>query len=217
VIATVPSKAPRRPGAILRQGSCIQRIDLDRPVDVLQGARALGAKRQGELVAYLLVDAGRQHDRSGLGQTFQPRRHVDRVAEHVLVGDDDVAEMKPDAEGLAAIGGRAGVALDHAALQLDGRAYRLDGTAELDQHAVTHRLDDAAVEALDHRRHQLGEMGTQIDQRALLVGAHQPAVAVDVGDQDGREAPVGGRGLHRPVCQPPAARCAAGRADRRAT
>ena len=175
------------------------------------------AERQGELVAHLLVDAGRQHDRAGLGQALQARRDVDRVAEHVLVGHDDVAEMQADAEGLAALGGRAGVALDHAALQLDRRAHRLDGAAELDQHAVAHRLDDAAMEALDHRRHQLGEMRTQVDERPLLVGAHQAAVAVDVGEQDGRETTVGARARHRRGCQPPAVRCAAGRADRRAT
>ena len=91
------------------------------------------------------------------------------------------------------LGRQAGVALDHAALQLDRRAHRLDGAAELDHHAVAHRLDDAAMEALDHRRHQLGEMRAQIDERLLLVGAHQAAVARHVGEQDGGEAAIGAR------------------------
>ena len=95
------------------------------------------------------------------------------------------------------LGGQFDVALDHAALQLDGRAHRLDGAAELDQHAVADRLDDAAMEALDDRRHQLGEMRAQIDQRLLLVGAHHAAVAVDVREQDGREPPVGAVVGHR--------------------
>ena len=99
--------------------------------------------------------------------------------------------MQADAEGLPALGRRAAVALDHAALQLDGRPHRFDGAGELDQHAVAHRLDDAAVEALDDRRHELGEMRPQVVERPLLVGAHQAAVAGDVGEQDGRQPAVG--------------------------
>ena len=98
--------------------------------------------------------------------------------------------MQADAEGLAPIGGQLGVALEHAALQFDGRAHRLDGAAELDHHAVADRLDDAAMETLDDRPHQFGEMRTQIDERLLLVGAHQAAVAVDVGEQDRREPTI---------------------------
>ncbi len=174
-------------------------------------------KGKRELVAHLFVDAGRQHDRARLGQPLQARRDIDRIAEHVLVRCDDVAQMQADAEGLPAFGRYPEVALDHAALQLDGRSHRFDRAGELDQHAVAHRLDDAAAEALDDRPDELGEMGVQIVEGALLVGAHQAAVAVDVGEQDGRQPTIGGRGGHRCLRQPPDVRCAAGRADRRAT
>ena len=98
--------------------------------------------------------------------------------------------------------GSADIALEHAALQLDRRAHRLDGAGEFHQHAVAHRLDDAAMEALDHRADQLGEMRTQIVEGPLLVGAHQAAVAVDVGEHDGRQTTIGARARHRDGCQP---------------
>jgi hypothetical protein len=125
--------------------------------------------------------------------------------------------MQADAEGLAALGGRADIALEHAALQRDGRTHRLDGAAELDQHAVAHRLDDAAMETLHHRADQLGQMGAQVDEGLLLVGAHHPGVAVDVGEQDGRKPAVAARVRHRDRCQPATVRCRAGRLERRAT
>ena len=125
--------------------------------------------------------------------------------------------MQADAEGLATLGGQAGIAFEHAALQLDRRAHRLDGAGEFHQHAVAHRLDDAAMEALDHRADQLGEMRMQIVEGPFLVGAHQAAVAVDVGEHDGRQTTIGARARHRNGCQPPVVRCAAGRAARRAT
>ena len=162
----------------------------DRTVDVLQRPRSEIAERQAELVAHLLVHAGRQHDRTRLGQRLQARRDIHGVAEHVVVGVDDVAEMQADAEGLLPVGRLAGIALGHAPLQLDRRAHRLDGAAELGHHAVAHRLDDAAVEAVDHRRHQLGEMRAEIGERLLLVGTHQAAVARHVGEQDGGKAAI---------------------------
>jgi hypothetical protein len=167
-------------------------------IDVLERARALETEGQGELVAYLLVDARRQHDGAGLGQRVQARRDVDSVAEHVLVRDDDVAQVQADAEGLAPLGRQVGIALAHAALQLDRRAHRLDRAGELHQHAVADRLHDAAAKTLDDRPDQLGKMGPQVEQRLLLVGAHHAAVAIDVGEQDRRQPPIRGRIGHRP-------------------
>ena len=124
--------------------------------------------------------------------------------------------MQPDAEGLAAFGRPVDIAFEHAALQLDRRAYRLDGAGEFHKHAVAHCLDDTAVEALDHRADQLGEMRAQIVERLLLVGPHQAAVAVDVGEHYGRQPTIGARARHLSGRQPPTVRCAAGRAERRA-
>ena len=80
----------------------------------------------------------------------------------------------------------AGVALGHRPLHLDGAAHRVDDAAELDQHPVAGGLDDAAA--------MLGDAGSINSLRCafrraacLLVLAHQPAVARDIGRQDRRQ------------------------------
>ena len=56
---------------------------------------------------------------------------------------------------------------------------------ELDQHPVAGGLDDAAVVLRDRRIEEFTSVGVQPRQRAFLVDAHQPAVADDVGREDG--------------------------------
>jgi hypothetical protein len=67
------------------------------------------AERQHDLVAHLLVDTARQHHRARLGQRLQAGGDIDRVAKDVGVGQDDVAQMQADAEGLAPPFRQAGV------------------------------------------------------------------------------------------------------------
>ena len=105
--------------------------------------------------------------------------------------------MQAYAKGLSPIGRHPRVTLRHPSLQLDGRADRLDSAAEFDHHAVTHRFHDTAVKTLDHGRHQFGQMRTEVDECAFLVGTHHAAVADDIGEQDRRESTVGGIGRHR--------------------
>ena len=108
-----------------------------------------------------------------------------------LALDDDVAQVDADAEFDARLVGRAAVAVGHAGLDGDGAAHRLDGAGEIDQQAVAGALDDAAAVGGDMRLDQLAEMALQALQRAFLVAAHQPAVAGDVGRQDGGEPAFG--------------------------
>jgi hypothetical protein len=56
--------------------------------------------------------------------------------------------------------------------------------------STAQRTASTALPNSDHRRDQLVEMAAQVAQRALLVGAHQAAVARHIGEQDGGEAAV---------------------------
>jgi hypothetical protein len=58
---------------------------------------------------------------------------------------DHIAEMDADAELDPALGRKAGVALDHAVLHLDGAAHGVDHAAEFDEDAVAGTLHHAAV------------------------------------------------------------------------
>ena len=76
----------------------------------------------------------------------------------------------------------------HALLQFDRAGDRVDRTGELDQHAVAHDLDDAAVMLGDQRIQDALTPLLQRRQRARLVLLHQSAVADHVGGKDGGEA-----------------------------
>src|SRR5258708_24521948 len=74
-----------------------------------------------------------------------------------------------------------GIALKHATLDLDGTAQCIDHARELSQHAVACRLDDPSLVFLDLGIELRMAMSLQLGKRALFVGAHQPAIACDVG------------------------------------
>ena len=97
--------------------------------------------------------------------------------------------MDADAKLDPPFGRQAGVALDHAVLHLDGAAHRIDDAAKLDEAAVARALDDAPVMRGDRRINQIAAQRPQPRQRSLLVGAGEPAVADDIGDQDRSDLP----------------------------
>src|SRR5258706_453863 len=70
----------------------------DRPRDVLHLLLPEIVENHRELVADLIADRPRNAQAAGLRQGFQPRRHVDAVAENVVRLDDDVADIDADAE-----------------------------------------------------------------------------------------------------------------------
>jgi hypothetical protein len=69
-------------------------------------------------------------------QCLQPSRDIDPVAENVALIDDDVAEIDADPEADALLLGGVSLAVEHAALRLDGTAHGIDHAGKLGQHAV---------------------------------------------------------------------------------
>jgi hypothetical protein len=98
--------------------------------------------------------------------------------------------------------GRRSGSRGHAALHRDGAADRVEGAGELDQQAIACGLDDAAAMRADFGFDQLLSQGAQPCQGAFLVIADEPAVAGDIGGQDGGDAPRrGGLALGHPAPQ----------------
>ena len=87
---------------------------------------------------------------------------------------------------MALLGRHVGVALDHSGLDFDRAAHGVDHAAELDDRAVAGALDDASVVHGDDRVDQVAAKRPEPRQRAVLVGAGEPAVAGDVGHQNRR-------------------------------
>ena len=137
-----------------------------------------------------------QTDGAGLGDAFQSRGDIDAVAHQVAVALlDHIAEMDADAELDAALGRKAGVALDHAVLHLDGAAHGVDHAAELNDGSVAGALDHAPVMGGDCRVDQIAAERPQPRQCAILVGAGKPAVPDHIRHQNRCEFPGLGHGF----------------------
>jgi len=92
-------------------------------------------------------------------------------------------------------------ALGDRALDFDGAAHRVDDTGEFDQQAVAGGLDNAPAMLGDLGIDELAPVRLQPGERAFLVGPHQPAVAGDIGRQNGCQPPLDP--LARQACRSP--------------
>jgi len=129
----------------------------------------------------------RDADAAGFGQRFEAGGDIDAIAENVALVGDDVAEIDADAEADAPVLCDLRLAVEHHPLDFDRAAHRVDDAGEFDQHAVAGGLDDAPSVLADFRIDQLAPVRLEAGERALLVGAHQPGIAGDVGGEDGGE------------------------------
>jgi hypothetical protein len=83
---------------------------------------------------------------------------------------DHVAEMNANAQLDAPLGRQPSIALEHAALHLDGAAHGVDHAAKFDKRAIACPLDDAAVMHGDGRIDQVASECPQSRQCAILIG-----------------------------------------------
>ena len=134
--------------------------------------------------------AGDEHA-ARLAKLLEPRRDVDAVAEEVVALDHDVAEIDADAEDDAARGRTFGLTLGDRLLHGDRAGDGIDDRGELDDRAVAHQLDDAALVLGDDRIDRLGAKRLDRGKRAGLVGFDQARIADDVGGQDRRQPALG--------------------------
>src|SRR6185437_13892558 len=118
--------------------------DLDGIGDVFGPPRAARLDADRDLAANLIGDRARDVDRTGLGQSLDPRRDIDAVAVNVVALDDDVADIDADAERDAVALGDVRVALGDALLHFDRACDRVHRAGEFDQCAVADELDGAA-------------------------------------------------------------------------
>jgi hypothetical protein len=125
---------------------------------------------------------------AGIGQGFDPRSDVDPIAINVIGLDDDVAEIDADAQLDAAVRADTRVPFGHRLLHHDRAADRIDNAGKLHQHAVAGGLDDATAVFGDLRIEELAAQRLEAFVRALLIGAHQPRIAGDIGGKDRGEA-----------------------------
>ena len=98
--------------------------------------------------------------------------------------------LMPMRNSMRRSGGTLGVALGHAALDLDRAAHRVDDAGELDQQAVAGDLDDAAAMLRDLGVDELAPNFLQSGEGSFFIDAHQAGIAGHVGGQDRRQTPL---------------------------
>ena len=106
-----------------------------------------------------------------------------------------VAQMDADAELNAALGLKAGVALQHAVLHFDHAAHGVDPAAKLNDSSVASALHHAPTVNCDYRVDQIAAERSQPRQYAILVRAGKSAVPDHVRHQNRREFPGLGHGV----------------------
>ena len=108
-----------------------------------------------------------------------------------LVVDDDVADIDADAELRSrSLGGtpalRSAIARCTSTAQRTASTTLANSTSTPSPVVLTMRPRCSAILRID----QLARQAFSARERAVLVGAHQPAVADDIGGQDRREPPL---------------------------
>src|SRR6516225_4383399 len=104
---------------------------------------------------------------------MQSSSDVHAIAEDVAILDHDVAHVDANAVRDALVRRHNGVALGHTGLHLGCAAQRIHYAAELDQQAVTRRLDEPTVVRADLWIYQLGPDCLQRLESAALVCSDQ--------------------------------------------
>ena len=140
-----------------------------------------------EAISDLIAYRARHANATGLGEHLEARRHIDAVAEDVLVLDDHVTQIDPDTELDPARRRHIGIPPCHSPLNLGGADHRIDHALEFDQHPVARCLDDPPSILGDGGIDELEPMGFQASKRPILVCLHKPAVSDHVGGEDRSE------------------------------
>src|SRR5262249_53166511 len=115
-------------------------------------------------------------DPARLSRGFQARSYVDPVAEDILVLDDHVAEVDPNAELDPFFPHDSRITLGHSPLYLHAAPHGVDHARKLAEKAVASVLDGPTMVLCDFRLDQFPKVRQQPFVRPLLILAHQPRI-----------------------------------------
>ena len=124
---------------------------------------------------------------TGLGEGVGAQQWLDPIAKDIIVLDDDVADLDADTELDPPLAGTSALRASTPPPWASTAHRAASSAAEFDQEPVAGVLDDAALVLADVRVDELTAMSFEARQSAGLIRAHQPAVASDIGGDDGRK------------------------------
>ena len=142
----------------------------------------------------MIIDSiGDQHA-AGLRKTLQPCRDIHPVPKDVVLFNNHITEVNPNAEHNPLLRGDILIALGHIPLDPHRAPNGIDHALELDKEAVAGAFDDSAAVLADLRIDQLPEMGLEPLVRPLLISPHQARVTRHIGGEDRGETADRGHG-----------------------
>ena len=145
--------------------------------------------------AQLFADGRCDRYPAGFGQPFEPGSNIDAVAVNVIFLDDNIARIDADAQLQLAVAGGIIVG-SQIALDIYGAIHRVDGAVELNEEAVALAADESPLvhcdSWFDHGFDAIGKP----DVCALLVDAHQTAIADDISEKHRRKLPFEVNAFH---------------------
>ncbi len=168
----------------------------NRARDVLHCLLAEIGKSYRKLVPNLLVCRPRNAYAAGLAKCLQTRRDIDAVAKNIVAVDDNVADVDSDSKYDFLFRENTGVALSHAALNVDRANNRIYHAGEFNQHPVSGGLNDAAVMFRYARINQFATVCLDRFKSPYFINAHQAAVANHICSQNRRKPTLHGFSYH---------------------
>jgi hypothetical protein len=108
----------------------------------------------------------------GSASASKPCSYVDAVAEDVIPIDNNITDINADAELDAFLRRYTSVAIDHAALNIDGATHSVDDANELHQQPISGGLNNSAAMFRDLGVYEFLAMCFELAQRAFLIGTH---------------------------------------------
>jgi hypothetical protein len=123
-------------------------------------------------IAHLVAHNPADTDAPRFRQPLQPCRNIDAVAKDVVLFNNHIAEVDPDAEPDPTFFWHVRFAVNHPALDLHGAADGIDDTRKLRKQTVAGVLYDPAPVLGDFRLNQLAKMSLEAFVRSFLIRPH---------------------------------------------
>ena len=178
-----------RPAPVPQQGEPALELPVVLPTQREQaGESGPCASRAAPPIARAAARPRRSADAAGLGDRFQARRDIDRIAHQVVAAFHDVAEIDADAQNELIVRSGLVVGRAHRFLDFQGGADGLDRAREFRQEPVAGQLEDASA-MVPHQRLGGGHAGAEEAERVFLVARRHGAEADDVDVHDRGQAP----------------------------
>src|SRR5262249_34870880 len=154
--------------------------------DVLDRLLAQVLVLQNQLVLDVFTHSPRDADASSVGQALQTGGDVDAITVDLFPLHNHIAQVDTNAELHSPVGWQLRIPSFEFALDLDRTLHGVHHAGELGEHTIACGANDSTALLLDEGVGYF-PVGSQGAQRAYLILAHQAAVALDIGAEDGGE------------------------------